>query len=65
MRISKVIERLSDILEREGDIETTCTASTLEDDHGGPIPDVFESTVENFVVGENPKFGGKKVRIYM
>jgi hypothetical protein len=64
MRISAIIEQLQEILEKEGDIEGTCTGSTLRDGHGGPVPDVFESTVENLEVGIHPTIG-KRVRIYM
>lgn len=53
-------------MEREGDIEVTCTGSNLPDDHGGPIPDVYETTVENSIVHRDKSvFGKKRVRMYM
>lgn len=64
MKISMVIAELLRIKDVEGDIETTCTGSTLEDNHGGAIPDVFETTVENLIVGEHPTIG-KRVRLYI
>ncbi|XOU94939.1 MAG: hypothetical protein ACNFW9_02615 [Candidatus Kerfeldbacteria bacterium] len=64
MKISEVIEKLTQIQDQEGDIEVTCTGSTLPDGHGGVVPDVFESTAENFQVGDH-KTIGKRVRIIM
>jgi len=64
MLLSKLIIKLQETFDREGEMETTCTGSTLPDGHGGPIPDVFESTVETLVVGEHPTIG-KRVRLYL
>lgn len=64
MKISSLVAELLKIMEREGDINVTCTGSSLDDNHGGPVPDVFETTVENLVVGKHPTIG-KRVRLYM
>ena len=64
MKISELVEQLKDIKQREGDIEVSCTGSTLPDDHGGPIPDVFETTVENLIVGDH-KTIGRRVRLFL
>ncbi len=64
MRISDVVEELLRVKDTEGDIEVTCTGSTLPDGHGGPIPDVFETTVENFIVSDHPMIG-RCVRVYL
>lgn len=61
MRISKLIEELERTKSKEGDIETTCTWSTLPEDKK-PLPDVFETTVEHLQVGEHPNIG-KRVRL--
>ena len=62
-RISKVVEELLRIKEEKGDIETTCTGSLLPDSQGD-IPDIFETTVENFKVHEHKSLG-TVVRLYM
>lgn len=64
MKISKLIEQLQQLKKREGDIEVTCTGSMLEDGHGGPIPDVYETTVENLIVRDGGDLG-KRVRLYL
>lgn len=64
MKIRQLIEQLQDLCKREGNLEVTCTGSTLEDGHGGPVPDVFETTVENLVVRDGGKLG-KRVRLYL
>lgn len=63
MKISQLVETLKGMQARHGDIEVTCTASTLEDNHGGAIPDVYESTVETLVV-YNEGDMGPRVRLY-
>jgi hypothetical protein len=63
MKISELMKELKKIQENVGDVEVTCTASLLRDDHGGVIPDVFESTAENLRLEANVKFG-THVRIY-
>lgn len=63
MRISELIANLEKIKKDNGDIEVTCTASLLRDGHGGVIPDIFESTVENLILREDGKLG-RRVRIY-
>lgn len=64
MKISRLIEELTRVADTQGDIEVTCTGSTLEDGHGGPIPDVFETTVGTLDVGEHPTIG-KRVRLFL
>ena len=64
MKISQLIARLQELKKQEGNIEVTCTGSNLNDDHGGPIPDVFETTVENLVVRDGGNLG-KRVRLYL
>ncbi len=65
MKISELIKDLKYIKAKHGDIEVTCTASTLKDGHGGLVPDVYESTVENLIVIDNDTSSiGKRVRIY-
>lgn len=64
MKISNLISRLKEIQKQEGDVEVTCTGSNLVDGHGGPIPDVFETTVENLIIHDNETFG-KHVRLYL
>lgn len=64
MFIDDVIEELLRIRKAEGNIQVTCTGSFLPDGHGGAIPAVFETTVENFQVGEHPTIG-KRVRLYL
>ena len=64
MKIDDVIENLRRIREEEGNIECTCTGSILPDNHGDKaLASIFESTVENFVVGEHPTIG-KRVRFF-
>jgi hypothetical protein len=62
MKISELISKLKKLKEVEGDIEVTCTGSYLPDGYGGPVPDVFETTVVDLTTGTNPKIG-KKVRL--
>ena len=64
MKISELIKELQRIKKNNGNIEVTCTASLLRDGHGGLIPDVFESTVENLIISTDDNFK-KHVRIYM
>jgi hypothetical protein len=69
MKIDAVIEQLQAIRKAEGNIEVTCTAALLPDGFsvkGNPqLPDVYESTVENVMVLDEPKGNLKKrVRLY-
>lgn len=64
MKISNLVNRLKEIQKQEGDVEVTCTGSNLADGHGGAIPDVFETTVENLIIRDNEIFG-KHVRLYL
>lgn len=63
MKIEQVICELKGILEREGNVEVTCTAALRPDDEG-PLPEVFESTVENFEIRDGGKLG-KRLRLYL
>lgn len=46
MKITELINELRKTLAKEGDIEVTCTATTLEGDvQSSILPDVWESTV--------------------
>ncbi len=72
MRISRLIEELQNIKEKHGDIEVTCTGSSLRDSkHNEPLPNVFESTVETFrvlteeMVPSRSGLLGTRVRLYM
>lgn len=65
MKISKLIEELERIKAAQGDIEVTCTGSTFPDNHGGAIPDVFETTVENLVVRNDSSRLGHRVRLWL
>lgn len=66
MKISQLIEALEAVKEEHGDIKVTCTHSVLPDGHGKikELPDVFETTVENLIVGKH-KTIGKKVRLWL
>lgn len=71
MMLSKVIERLTEIFEKEGDMQTTCTGVIIPE--SGPemaIPDVFETTLENFIIKTEPSprdtFANvKRLRFYL
>lgn len=78
MKISKLIEELSRIKEAQGDIEVTCTGSTLRDGFSAAsmsmirstgneprnLPsDVFETTVENLIVHNDSSNLGHRVRL--
>lgn len=70
MLISELIRELQKVRSKEGDIEVTCTASTLNDGHGGGIPDVCESTVETLVIVKGAPLGRggdcpTRVRLYL
>lgn len=68
MKISKVIERLEQVKKAEGDIEVTGTSSFLPDGYSrddGPIADVFESTIENFVIVNDSSGLGRRVRLFL
>jgi len=64
MKISELIEDLRAVHVKEGDIEVTCTGCLLEDGHGGLVPDVFETTVENLIVRDGGNLG-RRVRLYL
>ncbi|MDO8668938.1 MAG: hypothetical protein Q7K65_01455 [Candidatus Buchananbacteria bacterium] len=63
MKISALVEKLLQVQEQEGDIEVTCTGSTWPDDPE-PLPDIFETTVENLVVADRQPLG-KRVRLFL
>lgn len=70
MKIDKVIEELKRVKKEHGNIEVTCTGSTLPDDNGNsfglPVRgDVFETTVENLIVNTKHPRHGKAVRLWM
>jgi hypothetical protein len=54
MKISKMIEELNRLKKEHGDIECTCTHSTIPDDGDK----VFEATVEHLIVHDR----GSRVR---
>ncbi len=62
MKISELIEQLQAVKKREGNIEVTCTGSFLPDQFC-PLPDVFETTVENLTVGTWKRGAGKDAEI--
>jgi hypothetical protein len=73
MKISTLIERLNEVMEREGDLEVTCTHSTIPDGHDRHLKeashqafaDAIETTVENLVTTNTMPdvFGPKHVRV--
>ena len=71
MIISKLIEQLQEIKDREGDIEVTTTGSLIPDgqdaagNDNANIPLAFESTVETLIVQKpGGNFDKKRVRLY-
>lgn len=65
MKILDLIEQLLAVRASEGNIEVTCTGSTLEDGHGGAIPDVFETTVGHLGEVSDHETFGRRVRLHM
>jgi hypothetical protein len=66
MKIDKLIEELKRVRKEEGNIEVTCTGSTLRDSLPGQLPgDVFETTVENLIVSKNHPVHGKAIRLWL
>lgn len=63
MKISELIEQLESAMREHGDVQVTCTAA-LQDDDKGPIPNVFESTIETLAVREGGSLG-TRVRLYL
>jgi hypothetical protein len=63
MLTSELITKLEHSIALNGDVPVTCTGSTLPDNHGGVIPDVFETSVENIILADGER--GKRIRIYM
>jgi hypothetical protein len=63
MKISALIKELQQTKAKHGDIEVTCTGTTLGD-QDKPIPDVFETTVENLVIRKDGELG-LRVRLYL
>ena len=64
MIISQLIKELQQMKQLYGDVQVTCTASSLPDNHGGPIPDVYESTVENIILRQSNGMAGIRIRLY-
>jgi len=62
MIISQLIKELQQMKQLYGDVQVTCTASTLPDGHGGPVSDVYESTVENLILRIDS--AGYRIRLY-
>lgn len=69
MKISEAIENLERIKSAQGDIEVTVTGCLLPDGYSltdcKNIPDVFETTLENFVVTRDSSSLGTRVRLYL
>lgn len=66
MKISELIDQLERTREREGDIEVTCTGSTLPDDSRPTgLSDVFETTVETIVILDGGAMRFKRARLYL
>ncbi len=80
MKIDRVIKELLRIRKEHGNIEVTCTGTTLRDGFNagslaiirttgreptGIPADVFETTVENFIVTEDHPEHGKAVRLWL
>jgi hypothetical protein len=68
VKISQLTEQLEKIQFEKGDLEVTCTGALLEDGFsitGGPIPDVFETTVENLKVINSEDGTECRVRLYL
>lgn len=74
MKISELVDQLQQVLEREGDIEVTCTSSMNNgDDRAYKCEDAFETTVENLIVTHRGRFvgmhgedfGGTRVRLWL
>lgn len=66
MKINQLIEELTSMRKRHGNIQVTCTGTTLPDDKDN-FPNVFETTVENLVLqegGENWN-GTRRIRLYL
>jgi len=67
MKIDRLIEELRRIREAHGNIEVTCTVSTMPDQDPNMtcgIPNVYETTVENLIVAEQHPRHGKAVRLW-
>ena len=80
MKIDQLIEELRRVSKEHGNIEVTCTGSTLRDGFNAgslaiiratgreprDLPaDVFETTVENIIVNENHPTHGKAARVWL
>ena len=64
MRIDDLIAELEEVKKRHGNIEVTCTASTLPEGDTNMGANVFESTVENLQVHDH-KTIGKCVHLWL
>lgn len=65
MKIDQLIEELRRVRKEHGNIEVTCTGSTLKDGSGVGGLDVFETTVEKIIVNEKHPTHGKAARIWL
>jgi len=66
MKIDQMIKELREIRKQHGNIEVTCTGTTIPDDPPMMIgiPNVYETTADKLIVEENHRLHGKAVRIY-
>ncbi len=64
MKIDDLIDDLKLIRQTHGNIEVTCTGTSMPDSDG-PFKDVFETTVENLIVNEKHPRHGKAVRLWL
>ncbi|TWU51470.1 hypothetical protein Poly59_30620 [Rubripirellula reticaptiva] len=72
MLISELIEQLERQKNEHGDVQVTCTGTGKPDcDHSVPLPNVYETTVENLEVRmeeSHPSRSGKlgtRVRVWL
>jgi hypothetical protein len=68
MKIDQLIEELRRVRKEHGNIEVTCTGSTLPDQDSNMtcgVPNVFETTVETVRVNEQHPRHGKAVRLWL
>ena len=65
MKIDKLIEELLRVRKEHGNIEVTCTGSTLPDNSGVGGIDVFETTVEKVIVNDRHPKHGKAARVWL
>jgi len=67
MKISKLVRALKTMQNKHGDVEVTCTGSSLPDwerQRGKGLPDVFETTVEKLEFRSQGDLA-ERVRLWM